>query len=533
MAEDTTQWSTVAGYTAAAVKGLSWVPEEDRPRIAAYLKYDEMYWNDPRQYALRVLEDEHPVYIPDARTIVDTTAYYMVKGLKLESSDKATTEYLEEFLKRETFYSRFSTAKTAGIARGDFVMHLTADPTKPEGSRISLVAVNPMNVFPIWDEDEPGKMVGCHLAMLYTLPKEADPEQKTRLRRLTYEYVEKNGKRRIQRSEGIYSIETEVGGDGAFTNKAKLIKQLLKPTLLDERIPSIPVYWFKNKAWDGEDFGSSELRGVERITEITSQIATDTAGSLSLDGLGVYATDGGRPVYQDANGQLLEGEWEISPGKVMELPTGSYFRRVDGIKSIEPALGYNKYLEEKAMLAVGLSDVARGLVEANVAQSGIALAIRFSPTQAKLESRDQAIIDRLTQLFFDWKAWVEVFERKTLSGDIVPVIGDKLPTNKTERLNELNNMFDRRIISSQFFRDEMTKLGYVFPKDIEDQIDKDLERAAAQVQATTPQTEETSDDEDETSSNDGDTLPTNGNRSNNRNRPNESSGSEAKSTRDE
>ena len=79
----------------------------------------------------------------------------------------------------------------------------------------------------------------------------------------------------------------------------------------------------------------------------------------------------------------------------------------------------------------------------------------------------------------------------------------------------------------------MTKLGYVFPKDIEDQIDKDLERAAAQVQATTPQTEETSDDEDETSSNDGDTLPTNGNRSNNRNRPNESSGSEAKSTRDE
>ena len=75
MAEDTTQWSTVAGYTAAAVKELSWVPEEDRPRIAAYLKYDEMYWNDPRQYALRVLEDEHPVYIPHERTSIDTTAY--------------------------------------------------------------------------------------------------------------------------------------------------------------------------------------------------------------------------------------------------------------------------------------------------------------------------------------------------------------------------------------------------------------------------------------------------------------------------
>jgi hypothetical protein len=526
MAElDYTQWSSVRPLVGAqAMAGLSWIPEEDRLRIAAYTKYDQMYWNDPMQFALRVLDGEQPLYIPNARTVVDTTAHYLLKGLELTCTNTSTKTALDAFLKREVFYSRFNTAKVSGVARGDFVFHMTADPRKAPGTRISLVSVDPSSVFPIYDPDLPGKMIGCHIAVQWQDP---DDPTKMLLRRLTYrvEQNETGEQRRISREEAIYELENGFGQGG----KAKKVKTILPFGYLDSRITAIPVYWFKNRDWDGEDFGSSELRGLEFLMQTISQGSTDVSASLALEGLGVYATDGGRPV--DADG--AETDWEVSPGKVMEVPSGSYFRRVEGVTSITPAVDQIDYLENKINRAAGLSDVALGTVEAQVAESGIALAIKFMPTLAKIETRDQAGIDKLTQLFFDWKTWHATFEQEQLEGDIVPTIGDKLPTNSTERVNELNNMFDRKIISKQYYRDEMTKLGYVFPPDIEKQVDDDAEKAMLQARATMLATKNTEGGALNGKSGEAEgTLPAAGNRSNNKDRPNESAGTESKKTRD-
>jgi len=526
---ETNQWSTTKPYRSETLAAMTWMPEDDRDRIASYIKYDEMYWNDPRQFALRVLEDENPVYIPNARTVVNTTAHFMLKGLEISCADPTTDKVLNDFLKRELFYSRFNEAKISGVTRGDFIFHMTADPSKPSGRRISLTAVEPHNVFPIWDEDLPGKMVGCHLATPYTLPKDQDPEQKTRLRRLTYRIVEENGQRRISREEAIFVIEDSSLFGFTDGTKVKRVRTIIPYGLLDARITAIPIYWFKNQNWSGDDYGSSELRGIERLTEVISQSSTDVTGSLSLEGLGVYATDGGRPVAQNQAGEYVETEWEVAPGKVMEVPSGAYFRRVDGVGSITPAMDQIKYLESSINYALGLSDVALGRVEANVAASGIALAIRFLPTLARMESRDQSGLDKLTHLFYDWKTWHEVFERQPLSGDIVPVIGDKLPMDRTARINELNNMRDRKIITGQYYRDEMEKLGYEFPEDMEEQLQKESQDAfelQMQNMILAAQQQQKNSDGDDSSTN-GNTLPSSGNRSNNRNRPNESGGTEA------
>lgn len=520
---DYNQWSTITPYLAPSEE-VSWVPEIDRDRIAAYLKYDQMYWNDPRQFPLRVLEGEEPLYIPNARIIVDTTAHYLMKGLEITvvNGTEADKTFLNNFLKREVFYSRFNTAKVAGVARGDWVFHMTANPNKPEGSRISLVPIDPSTVFPIWDEDQPDKMVGCHIAVQYYSEDEPD---KMRVRRLTYRLEEAGEVRRVTREEKIYEIDPKWYGP-----KAKLYKTIYEKAYLDARITSIPVYMFRNKSWDGEDFGSSELRGLETILEKVSQGDTDVSAALALEGLGVFATDGGRPVDE----QGVETSWEVAPGRVMEVPSGSYFRRVEGVTSITPATDQIDYLEDKMNKAAGLSDVALGTVDAQVAQSGIALAIRFQPTLAKIETRDQHCIDILTQLFFDWKTWVEVFEQTTLSGDIIPVIGEKLPQDRTARVNELNNMKDRGIIPDQFYRDEMEKLGYQFPKDILDQLEEERKKKIADSReaflATAPNgagNGATDSSGDDGKSSDGDTLPSKGNRSNNRNRVNESNGTEA------
>lgn len=520
------QWSTVKKLLSPDVtSAMNWMAEEDRDRIAAYFKYDDMYWNDPTQYRLRVLDGESPLYIPNARTIVDTTSHYLLKGLEIKSENKKTNEVLEEFLKREAFYSRFNAAKQSGVARGDFVYHMTADPSKAPGTRISLTPVEPMNVFPIWDEDEPNKMIGCHLATTYRLPPEEDPEQLLRLRRLTYRIEEIDGDRRISRVEAIYKLE-----GGLFNEKAKLVRTVIPYGLLDARIKQIPVYWFPNKEWQGDLFGSSELRGIERLQEVVSQTATDIAGALSLEGLGVYATDGGRPVNEAGE----DTDWEVAPGKVMEVPSGAYFRRVEGVGSITPATDQLDYLETKIMDAVGLGDVALGKVDAQVAASGIALAIRFMPTLAKIETRDQSGKDILTQMFFNLKTWYAVFEQQTLEGDIVPSIGDKLPIDRVARVNELNNMFDRGIIPASVYREEMEKLGYVFPKDIEKLLEDEAQKKVEQARAAFLATKDTTENSDgDVTSTDGSTLPSAGNGSNNKSRPNESKGTEAtQKTRD-
>jgi hypothetical protein len=524
MNDDQHQWSTTRAYVGKEVDAMTWVPAEDRPRLAAYFQYDDMYWNDPRQFALRVLEGEEPVYIPSARTVVNTTAHFFLKGLELTCTEDKTKKALDAFLKREEFYARFNDAKVSGVARGDWIFHLTADPKKPAGSRISLTVLEPMDVFPIWDDDQPGKMVGCHIAVSFLPPKEDDPEQKTRLRRLTYRLEEKDGVKRVSREEGIYVIENTLNMQGVEEGKAKKIKTILPFGYLDPEITAIPVYWFKNQSWGGDDFGSSELRGMERLTEVISQGSTDVTGALSLEGLGVYATDGGRPVEQNADGAMVETDWEVAPGKVMEVPSGAYFRRVDGVGSITPAIDNIHYLEEKIYRALGLSDVALGDVEATVAQSGIALAIKFLPTLARLESRDQAGIAKLTHLFYDWKTWHGVFERESLTGDIVPVIGDKLPMDRVARLNELNNMMDRKIISTKYYRSEMEKLGYEFPDDIQDQIDEEADKAFERQMAN--MIEAAKHQQNSADGTAGSTLPS-GNQSNNKDRPNESSGTEA------
>lgn len=515
--QDYNQWSTIKPFLASNGGLTSWVPQEDRDRVAAYEKYDQMYWNDPRQYALRVLEGEQPIYIPNARTIVDTTAHYLLKGLEITCSGSANTKKrLADFLKREAFYSRFHTAKQAGVVRGDFVFHMTGNPGKANHTRLSLNSVDPSSVFPIYDDDQPDKMIGCHIVVQYQRPNEPD---KTFIRKLTYRLVENGESKRISREEGIWELEPTW-----FSSKAKLVRSTIPLGLLDERITTIPIYWFRNRHWEGEDFGSSELRGLETIASTISQGSTDVSASLSLEGLGVYATDGGRPV--DNNGD--ETDWEVAPGRVMEVPSGSYFRRVEGVGSITPATDQIDYLESKINEAAGLSDVALGKVDAQVASSGIALAIKFIPTLAKIEIRDQLGIDILTQLFYDWKTWYEVFEKDPLDGDIIPVIGDKLPTDRIAKVNELNNMLDRRVISTNFYRVEMEKLGYKFPTNIESQIEADIERVAPKVQEASP-----AEDESGTDPNDaGNTLEPK-NSSNNADRPNESSGTEAnKQTRD-
>lgn len=545
-----TPWSTLGNMLG---RPPSWLPPEDQQRWQAYEKYDQLYWNDPTQYALRVLEDEEPIYIPNARIIVDTTCQWLMKGLRIvpkgqgdlhgdsgkaKGSDSGVEDAtddqspLEAFLRRERFFSKFHLNKQAGVTRGDSAFHIWADDEREEGSRISIDTLHPGQAIKVYSDEDPDVLVRVHIVRIFKGYDPEDPEQEY-LDKLTYHKIGpghddyKGGPIRIAREQAIFSLEEEW-----FGPTPKKVKDVLQYEELDERITTIPVYWFPNLEWESQDYGSSELRGLEFLDWAVSQAATDTQMSLGLEGLGVYATDGGRPV--DEGGK--ETDWEVSPGKVMEVPAGSYFRRVEGVGSITPMMDQMKYVESKMFAAAGLTDVALGQVDVAVAQSGIALAIKFMPTLAKVEQRDIAYMEILVQMFHNLTAWFDVYDPTFQIGSVeITIDQDKLPKDKVAILNELNNMLDRKIISRKFYRQEMAHLGWDIPDNMDQEILEEAKVAAEIAALSAPPglqenaTQAAAGKKVITNANGGnnESVDNAGNQSNNESRPNESSGTEA------
>jgi len=522
-----TPYSTVAPYLSDIPQ---WVPEEEQERVASYLQYDDMYWSNSNAFRLALTDDEAgPIYVPKARTVVDTTSHYLLKGLTITAPEgnAGMSGALTDLFARERLYSRIHLAKHSGVSRGDWLLHISADETKEQGSRISINTVHPAAWFPVYDDWDPEKLVRVHLAEIFEQRK--DGRLNTYIRKLTYEYVVIAGKRRVQVSEGFFKEQ-----DWFDPAKQTEIKNLIRSRVLPERITVIPVYPFKNIEWQGEDYGSSELRGFERLLQAINQSITDEEVALALEGLGVYATDAAGPIDPESGKRV---PWEIAPARVMEVPTGSYFKRVEGVGSVTPMLDHVKYMQEALYEASGTSDISRGVVDVQVAQSGIALALKFLPTQAKIEERDNAGVEGLKQFFHDWKFWHAEYEGQDFGdAEVVIGLGAKLPQDDTKTLNELNNMLDRGVIDTKFYREKMAEIGYEFPDDIETRIAEEANKKfeMAQKMASLNQTNaEANQSAGEGKSGVAGRPPTpqtreRVNRSRNKSKPNESAGTEAK-----
>lgn len=496
MATDPTVFTPYSTVKPLFLEEPLYVPELERERIGSYDVYDKLYWSAPHAYKLTMRgTNDQPVYIPNARTVVNETAHYLLKGLSIAPTDGNMESELgvalTAFLKRERFIAKFHTAKWSGVARGDWVLHLTADPEKSEGTRLSINSVDPAQYFPIYDEDDIDRVIGVDLVETFV-----DVDNKTRIRRLRYTYVLVGATRKVQREEVILELE------GWWDGKAAKVKQrILKPELLPDPINTIPVYHFKNIDWQGQPFGSSELRGFESLMGSINQTISDEELGLALEGLGVYATDAPGPTDEDGDDE----EWTIAPGRVLEVPTGAKFARVEGIGSVTPMQDHLKFLTDS--LYEGSATFRTSAVDVQLAESGVALAIKFSPTLAKLEQRDLEGVSILEQLFFDWKFFHAAYEGQNfVEMELAVTLGEKLPTNRKDKLNELNNMLDRMVITREFYRTEMAKLGYVFPENMGAAVVKEQEELTKARMFESPE---------------------NGDGPNNEGRPNESAGTEA------
>lgn len=432
-----TQYSTVLPLIGTALP--SWVPAADQVRIAAYQKYEEIYWTSEEGFQEVMRGDnENPVLMPTARTLVDTVNRYTATGFgyavePLAGGDTnavvAAQLAFKNLFDRERFLSKFAGAKRKGIAVGDWCWHVYADPAKPLGKRLSLKSVDPGAYFPVYESDvvdggDPDKIVKVHLAEQVAVGKD------TLVSRLTYERIfDSSGVQTgIQTSHAIYKI------DGWATAAAVKVRDIIPPTLLPAAIPAIPVYHIKNFD-DNAPFGSSEMRGLESVLVAISQTVSDEDLTVSIEGLGVYTTSGGAPVDSSGN----EVGWVMGPGRV--LTHAGDLKRISGAGSVSPYGDHYDRMMGAVRAAVGASDAAVGKIDGATAESGIALLLQLGPMLAYSAEKDQTIRDVIGQMFYDLSFWLAEYEELPLllttdeqgasvpAVHVVPTFGDKVPTN--------------------------------------------------------------------------------------------------------
>lgn len=482
-----TPYSTASPYFGAMP---TWVNTTDQERIRSYQIYEEMYWNAPETFKLVFRGTENkPIYVPSARIIVETANRFVGAGMTWiadpelgeQGQRDALLVALSSLFRRESFRTKFNSEKRFGLIRGDWLLHITANGEKLPGARISLHTPDPGSYFPYYESDlveggDPEKVVRVDLVDRYIQASDG----KELVRRQRYEYDEAG---LVISSLLVYEPSEWFKPDG------KVLRVLRAPEALPAVITKIPVYHIINFD-DGSGFGSSEIRGLERLAAGINQSMSDEDVALALEGLGLYTTKSGGPVDEDGN----EVDWILGPGRVIE--NVEEFRRVNGVGSVQPFQDHINSLFNFMKLGSNTPDIAAGRVDVQVAESGVALQLSMAPILSKAGEKDDLITDTVNQFFYDLVTmWYPAYESMNF-GEAVPmlVFGNKLPKNSKAVIDEVLAMVTsippvlsattarqilKKEIGVEFAENELTRL--IQEKAAFGETDPFAERAAEEV----------------------------------------------------
>lgn len=463
----------------------SWVSNElDIQRIQAYQLYEQIYWTVPDTFKAQFRgTNDLAIYVPSGRIITDATDQFCGADFTLAVSDALTGATdtpdvmaaklaMRDLFARERFLTKYQGNKLYGIMRGDWVWHITANPDKVQGSRITITAIDPSMYFPITHEDDVDVILGCHLAAQITTP------DGPRIHRLTYRYLlnEATGMpvqpRVVTVEEAVFELTTWEIPDA---RPQFVVRDVMA---LPGTITTLPVYHVPNTYSPGDPFGSSEMRGIERLMSAVNQTISDEDLALALDGIGMYATDAPEPTDDEGN---IVG-WLLGPGRVVQVPEGSTFNRVTGIGS---TAAYGEHFDRMMSVikqTARTPDVITGVVDVSLAQSGIALALQLGPMIAKVGKKNTIIQDIHTQMFYDIvNGWYPAFEQTTFAEvTVAATCGSAVPIDRAARFAELDSMLAQGVIDTQYYRDEAAKMGYVFPSDMQARADAQAAKTASQ-----------------------------------------------------
>lgn len=447
----------------------NWINERDAERFSAYTLYENLYWTEPGSFKLvQRGKEENPIYIPSGRVIINTLDRYVGRGwapmpdalMGTPEQQAAAMVSITALFRRERMRSQFESNKLFGIMRGDWLFYITANPDKPIGSRLKIRGIDPGQYVPLEDPEDADHIIGCDLVNQEVI---GDTTYVRRTRYLKSEHPDHPS------GSGAYGgpisyqeeiLELENWEDPA---QAKVFQIVNPPVVLPADITNLPVYHIKNFDQPQNPFGISEMRGIERIMAAVNQSITDEELALALEGLGMYASDKGIPKDPVTGASI---PWQLGPGRVVHDDS---FKRVNGVQTVGPFQDHLKYLHDRINEVTGASDVARGLVDVTVAESGVALTIRMGPIIDTASKRDVLIEEVMNNLLFDLKGWLKVYEGVNIdTTQMVSTFGPKMPQNNKERFDQLLSMYTASppLITASYFRDACREMGIAIPLDV-------------------------------------------------------------------
>lgn len=473
--------------------------DSDGDRVTAYWTYWDVFRNVPEAWEAVLRDDTGDEVsrrrIPTARTVIEATNRYLAKnpavtaepiaiqpdGTELTATPEATASVMKvwsDFAKREEFWTKFISLKRWMLIRGDGLLHLMADDTKPEGQRLRLEELDPSTYFTINDPIDPQRVTGCYIVTIVNDDEGEPIAQRQEYRKITNEEEASEFGSPIGTVFTRLSFWEEDGWDDREGEEVTPVDAprrfatslLLEGFALPAEIDTLPVYHFRNNREGNLPFGISEIQGIETLLAGIIQTATDEDITITLTGVGVYVTTSGKP--RDAQGN--EEDWVIAPASVIELESeNDKFDRVKGVDTVQPLLDHIDLLEGHALKTTGTPDIAVGSVDVKVAESGIALSIQMAPILAKNTEKEMELKTKLDQMLYDIvNKWAPAYERIDPAGVTLSVtFDDPLPTDRVATLAEITGMLAAKIISIKYAQHLVKeRLGYNIPAGMMEEI---------------------------------------------------------------
>jgi hypothetical protein len=489
-----TPYATAMPYVKGALN--TWISDEyDRQRLASYDLYDDLFSNSPTMQTLMMRgTNEDPKLVPTAKILINTLARYVGRGwgysvslpptdpaaatatlAEILTNNQAAVQAMDDFFRRENLVSAFKAGVKEWLRRGDWVWYISADEAKEAGSRISCRPIDPRTYFPIMDDEQDlDRITGASIVEQVPIGEEvgvkvqrwlkpSSPSYKGDGTSITYECI-------------VYEL------DGWDSEDDQTVFQVQTPMVSLTGITQLPLYHIPNNQETGNPFGVSDLRGTESLLVGINQSVSDEDEALAMAGMGMYATDSGQPVDE----QGRKTGWILGAKRVIQLAVGTTFKRIDGITSVEPSQTHIKYQESRAQNSMGLNEVSMGQDTGNI--SGVALALKLSPTFDEADSKDDILNGIMTQLLHGLGEWFSVYESIDLSGVVFTSTTDpslRMPFDRDGRFQELVELRAAGIISDEFMKEELrSKFGYKIPlDDAAEAGDPDADRVDSELNA--------------------------------------------------
>jgi hypothetical protein len=246
---------------------------DDAKRVAAYDLYESIYTNSTVDLKLVLRgDDQTAVLMPSGKKIVEATHRFLGVNLNYfvdeggdEGTRQAVDEYFQDFFKREAIPGKFTSNKRWGLIRGDAAFYLYGNGQKGAGSRVSLVELDPRQLFEI---EEGSEVVGIHIVEEVQDFRDPTKPEKTIAKRRTF-------RKRFNPDGTIGGISSELTywetgkwDDRDEVNKAKMVRvtgegvadREEEEFMLPDPITQLPVYkWRNNPPLPTQWFGNASL----------------------------------------------------------------------------------------------------------------------------------------------------------------------------------------------------------------------------------------------------------------------------------